>query len=168
MRSENVCVWEIVIPDDPDQDNVSKLLNYCIVIGPGQNAEEKTLPSPSNDQENEGENFSSGKLTRIIRSRKTATDCSGTFSASADPERKTGQSQAAVAHRSLAALPLVDWIHFGGGRKATVALPPHGSGEGMAFSEEKKRIFEGIGRGEKIIFIKFGFTLVGIIFVIND
>ncbi|GFS90486.1 hypothetical protein TNCV_4096951 [Trichonephila clavipes] len=28
--------WEIVNPDDPDQDNGAKLLNYCIVIGPGQ------------------------------------------------------------------------------------------------------------------------------------
>ncbi|GFW25120.1 hypothetical protein TNCV_3156231 [Trichonephila clavipes] len=27
---------EIVSPDDPDQDNGTKLLNYCIVIGPGQ------------------------------------------------------------------------------------------------------------------------------------
>ncbi|GFX39955.1 hypothetical protein TNCV_2647181 [Trichonephila clavipes] len=28
--------WKIVSPDDPDQDNGTKLLNYCIVIGPGQ------------------------------------------------------------------------------------------------------------------------------------
>ncbi|GFT30493.1 uncharacterized protein TNCV_2377751 [Trichonephila clavipes] len=28
--------WEIVNPDDPDQNNGTKLLNYCIVIGPGQ------------------------------------------------------------------------------------------------------------------------------------
>ncbi|GFW08658.1 hypothetical protein TNCV_2776791 [Trichonephila clavipes] len=28
--------WQIVNPDDPDQDNGTKLLNYCIVIGPGQ------------------------------------------------------------------------------------------------------------------------------------
>ncbi|GFX59954.1 hypothetical protein TNCV_4984651 [Trichonephila clavipes] len=29
-------MWEIVTPDDPDQDNGTKLLNYCIDIGPGQ------------------------------------------------------------------------------------------------------------------------------------
>ncbi|GFT89010.1 hypothetical protein TNCV_3084481 [Trichonephila clavipes] len=28
--------WEIVSPDDSDQDNGTKFLNYCIVIGPGQ------------------------------------------------------------------------------------------------------------------------------------
>ncbi|GFU71972.1 hypothetical protein TNCV_2999551 [Trichonephila clavipes] len=28
--------WEIVNPDDPDQDNGTKLLNYCSVINPGQ------------------------------------------------------------------------------------------------------------------------------------
>ncbi|GFT76082.1 hypothetical protein TNCV_1255631 [Trichonephila clavipes] len=28
--------WEIVSPDDPDQDNGTKLSNYCIAIGPGQ------------------------------------------------------------------------------------------------------------------------------------
>ncbi|GFT60059.1 hypothetical protein TNCV_2687361 [Trichonephila clavipes] len=28
--------WEIVNPDDPDQVNGTKLLNCCIVIGPGQ------------------------------------------------------------------------------------------------------------------------------------
>ncbi|GFX51864.1 hypothetical protein TNCV_3062821 [Trichonephila clavipes] len=27
---------EIVNPDDPNQNNGTKLLNYCIVIGPGQ------------------------------------------------------------------------------------------------------------------------------------
>ncbi|GFY60075.1 hypothetical protein TNIN_308131 [Trichonephila inaurata madagascariensis] len=102
------------------------------------NAEEKTLPSPSNDQENEGENFSSGKLTRI-RSRKITTDSSGTFSASADPERKTGQSQAAVAHRSLAALPLVDWIHFGGGEEGNSGTPPTrlGRRDGVLGGEKK-------------------------------
>ncbi|GFV48174.1 hypothetical protein TNCV_3554531 [Trichonephila clavipes] len=34
MGSENV--WEIISPDDLDQDNKPKLLNYCIVISPGQ------------------------------------------------------------------------------------------------------------------------------------
>ncbi|GFS78796.1 hypothetical protein TNCV_3149301 [Trichonephila clavipes] len=31
-------IWkeEIVNPDDPDQDNGTKLLNYCNVRGPGQ------------------------------------------------------------------------------------------------------------------------------------
>ncbi|GFW62285.1 hypothetical protein TNCV_912971 [Trichonephila clavipes] len=28
--------WEIVNTDYPDQDNGTKLLNYCIVFGPGQ------------------------------------------------------------------------------------------------------------------------------------
>ncbi|GFY01254.1 hypothetical protein TNCV_5077211 [Trichonephila clavipes] len=35
MRDE-IRKWEIVNPDDPDEDNGTKLLNYCIVIGPGQ------------------------------------------------------------------------------------------------------------------------------------
>ncbi|GFW80486.1 hypothetical protein TNCV_2415881 [Trichonephila clavipes] len=32
----DVNMGKIVNPDDPDQDNGTKLLNYCIVIGPGQ------------------------------------------------------------------------------------------------------------------------------------
>ncbi|GFW18748.1 hypothetical protein TNCV_1370021 [Trichonephila clavipes] len=28
--------WEIINPDDPDQDNEAKLIKRCIVIGPGQ------------------------------------------------------------------------------------------------------------------------------------
>ncbi|GFW48385.1 hypothetical protein TNCV_1109481 [Trichonephila clavipes] len=30
--SRQIWKWEIVDPDDPDQDNGTKLLNYCIVI----------------------------------------------------------------------------------------------------------------------------------------
>ncbi|GFX73752.1 hypothetical protein TNCV_4290681 [Trichonephila clavipes] len=33
---DGIWKWEIVSPDDPDQDNRTELLNYCIVIGPGQ------------------------------------------------------------------------------------------------------------------------------------
>ncbi|GFW09325.1 hypothetical protein TNCV_4276531 [Trichonephila clavipes] len=32
----DVRIWEIVNPDDPDQGNGTKFLNYCLVIGPGQ------------------------------------------------------------------------------------------------------------------------------------
>ncbi|GFX10975.1 hypothetical protein TNCV_512351 [Trichonephila clavipes] len=28
--------WEIINPDDPDQDNGTNLVNYCIVINPWQ------------------------------------------------------------------------------------------------------------------------------------
>ncbi|GFV40440.1 uncharacterized protein TNCV_4493971 [Trichonephila clavipes] len=35
MRDE-ILKWKFVNPDDPDQNNGTKLLNYCIVIGPGQ------------------------------------------------------------------------------------------------------------------------------------
>ncbi|GFS66524.1 uncharacterized protein TNCV_3857341 [Trichonephila clavipes] len=42
MRSEisrqmwdKILKWEIVNSDHPDQDNGTKLLNYCIVVGPG-------------------------------------------------------------------------------------------------------------------------------------
>ncbi|GFW96032.1 hypothetical protein TNCV_957461 [Trichonephila clavipes] len=33
---DGIWKWDIVSPDDPDQDNGTKLLNYCIAIGPGQ------------------------------------------------------------------------------------------------------------------------------------
>ncbi|GFU29753.1 hypothetical protein TNCV_4745781 [Trichonephila clavipes] len=34
--SRQIWKWQIVNPDDPDQDNGTKLLNYCIAIGPSQ------------------------------------------------------------------------------------------------------------------------------------
>ncbi|GFV87860.1 hypothetical protein TNCV_781421 [Trichonephila clavipes] len=35
-RCRQIWEWEIVNPDDTDQDNETKLLNYCIAIGPVQ------------------------------------------------------------------------------------------------------------------------------------